>query len=163
MHFVTNSYTHCHHIHITSSLLNWIYTANEGLPQTCHSPLSANVRHIAQRIQATTGQNVHSRTRNVLDDLGEGCWWQQIGLWSLAIDQSYWSGQVNKYSVIYIHFTNAPHLQNTQHTLTDSLQLPFANPKCFTCGGYNNIEAASNPPSIISCIHYATLMCPNKG
>ena len=46
------------------------------------------------------------------------------------------------------------------HRLTDNLQLPFANPKCFTCGGYNIIQAAN---STISCIHYATLMLPNKG
>ena len=55
---------------------------------------------MAQRIQATTGQNVHSQIRNLLDDLGEGCWLQQIGLWSPAIDQSYWSGQLDKYLVI---------------------------------------------------------------
>ena len=48
--------------------------------------------------------------------------------------------------------TNAPYLQSTQHTLLDSLQLPFAKSKCLTCGGYNIIEAASNPASIISCI-----------
>ena len=57
--------------------------------------------------------------------------------------------------------SNAPHLQSTQHTLTDNLELPFANPKCYTCSGYNIIEAASNPAII--CTDHTTLMRPYKG
>ena len=70
--------THCHHLHIAPQL----NTANEGLPQTCPSPFSVKVSHMAKTIQVTTGQNVHSQTCNVLDDLGEGHRSQLIGLQS---------------------------------------------------------------------------------
>ena len=53
-------------------------TANEGLPQTCPTRLSVKLR--CKTIQATTGHNVHSQMHNVLNDLGEGRWLQQIGL-----------------------------------------------------------------------------------
>ena len=69
--------THCQHLHIASSLIK-TNTANEGLPQTCPSPLSIIVRHMAKTLQATTGHNVHSQTCNVLDDLREGHWLQLI-------------------------------------------------------------------------------------
>ena len=74
-------------------------TVNEGLPQICPSCLTVKVRHMAKTIQSTTRQNVLSQKCNVLHDFGEDHWLQRIELWSLAIDQSYWSGQVDKYSV----------------------------------------------------------------